>query len=255
MGTLSIVVPDPQVVLRLTEALSDRFRLVHRRSWREMRKRVRTARPQAVIVDPYFEAGPPTIDAMVEDSRREEFGLVVCANFQDRERELYQLGHAGVTSVLMAPNLGSRIEINQAVERAIATSVANAVVDRLVDRAPPLALDAIHWAVGHATQGKTTRDLAVGLSATPKALRNQLRKNNLPPARRTMLWGRLLYAAWALYKGDENIEELARRLGYATRSGLTKALSEAVGAPPTQLAEGDARLPVVEAYLHEIRVA
>ncbi len=255
MGTLCIVVHDPLVKGRLAKALDRRFRLVAHDDWQDFEEQAGTLRPQAIVVDPFAANGPPTIQAVVERARVDEFGIVACSDFHGRGTDLYKLGLAGVSSILMAPDPGSRSHILKAVERAIATSVANAVVDRLGDRAPPLALDAIHWAIGHATQGATAEDLARGLAATPKALGNQLRRNNLPPARRTMLWGRLLYAAWALHRGDESVERLAQRLGYSTRSGLTKAISEAVGSPPTTLAAGDARAPVVKAYLDEIYAA
>lgn len=252
MGAISIVVSDPLAIQRLTEALGDRYRLVVHEGWWEFQERAAAVRPLAIVIDPYAPNGPPTIDDAVRVAQEGEFGIVACADFQGRNSDLYALGLAGVRSVLLAPDYGSRSEIQQAVERAIAMSVANAVVSQLADRAPKLALDAIHWAVGHATDGMTAEDLARGLDATPKALGNQLRKNKLPPARRTMLWGRLFYAAWALSRDTESIEELAIRLGYSTRSGLTKALGDAVGSSPSALAAGDARAPVVEAYLHEL---
>jgi AraC-like DNA-binding protein len=255
MGVISIVVSDLLVLQRLTEALSDRFRLVVHEGWGDFQERAAVLRPLAIVIDPYSPSGPPTIRDAVQAAQEGEFGIVACADFQGRSSDLYALGLAGVRSVLLAPHYGSRQAIQQAVDRAIAMSVANAVVSRLSDQAPQLALDAIHWAVGHATDGMTAEDLARGLAATPKALGNQLRKNKLPPARRTLLWGRLFYAAWALSRDTESIEELAIRLGYSTRSGLTKALSEAVGVSPTALAAGDARAPVVQAYLHEIDVA
>ncbi len=255
MGTLSIVVSDRSVRHRLAEALGNRFRLVNHEGWRDFEERVRSIRPRVVIVDPYSASGPPTIECVLAVADHSEVGIVVCADFSGRAADLYAVGLAGIPSYLKAPELGSRQEIEQAVERAIATSVAKAVVARLQDRAPPLALNTLRWAVGHATQDTTAEDLARALSASPKSLGNQLRKNKLPPVRRTMLWGRLLYAAWSLHEGDENIEALARRLGYSTRSGLTKALSEAVGAPPSQLAVGDPRTPVLDAYLNEIYAA
>lgn len=255
MGAISIVVSDPLVLQRLTEALSDRFRLVVHDGWWDFQERAAVVRPLAIVIDPYSPSGPPTIRDAVQAAQEGEFGIVACADFQGRSSDLFALGLAGVRSVLLAPDYGSRQAIQQAVDRAIAMSVANAVVSRLRDQAPQLALDAIHWAVGHATEGMTAEDLARGLAATPKALGNQLRQHKLPPARRTMLWGRLFYAAWALARDTESIEELAIRLGYSTRSGLTRALSDAVGAPPSELAAGDARAPVVEAYLHEIFLA
>lgn len=255
MGPLSLVVSDPVTHKRLTDALSERYRLVAHESWREFLDRSQSLRPLAVIVDPYTANGPPTIGAVTEAASEGEFGIVVCADFRGRSQDLYTLGLAGVRSVLMAPEVGTRAEVADAVERAIALSVANSVVSRLEDHAPPLALDAIHWAVGNATAGMTAGDLARALSATPKALGRLLRQNKLPPARRTLLWGRLFYAAWSLSRGTDSIEELALKLGYSTRSGLTKALNAAVGAPPSELAAGDARAPVLEAYLHEICVA
>jgi len=233
--------------------VSGRFRVVPYATWADLRAAAPARRPDVLIVDLYHPKGPGSVSVLLETTKALACGLVVCSDFTGRESDLLVLGLEGVSSVLMVTQLGTRPQIALTIERAIAQAIAKDIVGPLEGKAPELALRTLEWAVGNASAGADAEGLARSLEvSSPKALANQLRQEGLPPVRRTLLWGRLIYAARQLERGADSVEAIAHRLGYASRSGLTKAISDTLGTPPTQLLCIGGSGSVVKAYLQEV---
>ena len=256
MGQLSVLLADAAALDRLRTAVTPRFQLTLHSSWDDLVTRAPARNPEALIVDLFHPQGPRAIGPLTEKARDLGCGLVVCSDFRGRESDLLTLGLHDVRAALMLPSLGSLRKIEMVVERAIADAVSREVVEQIESRAPELAVRALEWAVRNASSGATAQGLAEAMaSPSPKALSNRLREEGLPTIRCTLLWGRLMLAASLLERSADTVESVAQRVGYASRSGLTRALSKELGIPPSELALRGGSGTVVHHYLKDLAIA
>lgn len=162
--------------------------------------------------------------------------LVVASDFRGREIDLYRLGRLNVDGVLRLEDLPGGREIRAVLEEAMAVAVANLVVSGPGRGLPPVAQEALRWAIEHAESSPQVSHLAAALTLKPRALLRELKAVNVVPPRVLLLWGRLIRASHLLARSQETVESTAFRLGYATGATLRKALKRHVGCSPTTLA-------------------
>ena len=240
MGVLSLVVADPVASARLTNALSQSYRLVFHDSWSDFERRRRSLRPHALIVDVHHPAGPGTLDHLIDVARDGGFGVVICSSFEGREDRLLALGAAGVGGVILPLEAHKRGQVRSEVERAVARAVADEAMAALPATIPASARTALRWAIRHATEGASVTGLAAEIGVSPDSLRRVFQRAGTPSPKRTLMWGRLFFAARELaWSAKPSVERLAIRLGYASRSGLTRMMSRELGAPPRVLRRRD----------------
>ncbi len=255
MGVLSLIVADSVTSSRLTNAVGKAFRIVSHDGWSDFERSLESVRPAAVIVDIDHPGGPRSIEQLVAASRAGGFGVVVCSAFEGREHALYDLGAAGVGGVIMASEAANRTAVRVSVERAVSLSVAEGLVAELPSWVPCLGRLALRWSVHHATERPTVAKLASEIGHSAVSLRKTLLHEGLPSPKRTLMWGRLFFAARELARSTPSVEGLAHRLGYASRSGLTRMMTRELGVPPRVLRRRDAWQHALTTYLAELRSA
>lgn len=238
----------------MRSVLQHRFHLLVFDRWDELVGAAEVDTPEAILVDLYHPTGPGAIDRMTRTVERLGCGLVVCSDFRGNQSDLVALGLAGVNAVLPLPGLGPRHRIQEALERAVGQAIAKDVVGSVEDRLPDLARRTLDWAVRHATTGSDAERMARGVGcASAKVLAERLRQRSLPTARRTLLWGRLMVAVRLLERGENSVESISERVGYASRSGLTRAATDVMGAPPTRIAQQGGIEALMESFVEEVR--
>jgi AraC-like DNA-binding protein len=161
--------------------------------------------------------------------------IVVASDFGGREMDLYHLGRLSVDGVIRMEDHPSSRDILSVVDRAIATSLATRVILRTAKDLPPLAQEAIRWAIEHAETSPQVSELAAALAMSPRVLLREMKILNLVSPRALLLWGRLIRASHLLERPSETVESVAFHLGYATGGALGKALKRHVGCNPTDL--------------------
>jgi AraC-like DNA-binding protein len=149
--------------------------------------------------------------------------------------DLYHLGRLSVDGVIRMEDNPSSRGILAVVDGAIAASLATMVVLGAARDLPPLAHEAIRWAIEHAETGPQVSELAAALAMSPRAFLREMKALNLAPPRALLLWGRLIRASHLLERSSETVESVAFYLGYATGGALGKALKRHVGCSPTDL--------------------
>jgi AraC-like DNA-binding protein len=137
--------------------------------------------------------------------------------------------------VLRLENLPEGREIRAVVEEATAVALAAVVVGGPGRGLPPLAREALRWAIEHAEASPQVSHLAAALGLTPRALLRELKAANGVTPRTLLLWGRLMRASHLLARSQETVESTAFRLGYATGATLRRAFKRHVGCGPTTL--------------------
>jgi AraC-like DNA-binding protein len=231
-----ILQSDSRAHALLKGALDSRYRCRRIHRLKEASTLLPAGGPRAVVLD-FFD---PSLDiplTALRNLRREQpsLALVVAGDFSGREMDLYHLGRASVDGVVRLEANPSARDILSVVNAAMATRLAEVVVKTVGQDLPPLAQEAVRWAIEKAEERPQVSDLAAALALTPRSLSRELRVRNLAPARTLLLWGRLLQASHFLERNRETVENVAFRLGYATGGTLRKALRHHVGASPTEI--------------------
>jgi len=231
-----ILQSDSRAHALLKGALDSRYRCRRIHHLKEVPSRLPTGGPRAVVLD-FFDPSLSAPLSALRHLRRDQpaLALVVAGDFSGREMDLYHLGRASVDGVVRMETNPSAREIQAVVNAAMATRLADVVVKTVGRDLPPLAQEAVRWAIEKAESRPQVSDLAAALALTPRSLSRELRARDLAPARTLLLWGRLLQASHLLERNRETVENVAFRLGYATGGTLRKALRHHVGSSPTEI--------------------
>jgi len=250
MALLALHQPDAAARARLSDALGEHHELLECETWSELWEAALGHHVDGAVVDPYSSFDPVSLPELLHLRRRfPGMAIVVFAEFDGRELDLYHLGRLGVDGVILAEEeLGLR-KIRDAVEMALGDSLAKRVSEALEGVVSPTGIRCVEWAVRHAEQSPQVRDLARAVRSSPRALARELKEEGLPSPRHILLWGRLLQAARLLEVEDATVEEVAFRLGYATGASLRRALKEQTGLSPTELLEAGGAERVLSAFL------
>ena len=252
MGALSILVADPVAAARLGVAMGQGTQVASHDSWLDFMERVSELKPDALILDPLHPEGPNELGVALEAAGTHGFGVVVCTTGDQRVRELYDLGASGVGGVIMCPETANRAMVRKEVERAISAATTSEVLALLPDTMSPLARATIRWSIRNATEGASVAGLSHELGWSRETARKRLRDVGLPSPKRILMWGRLFFAAQHLSRSNQSIEKLAHRLGYASRSSLTRMVARELGAPPMALTGDRALRRAVRRFRREV---
>ena len=238
MAHLFVLLPDPRVRARFADALSGAHAVTLARTWTELRRAARRDDVDGCVVD---VDSPSREEAFLEirnlRRRLPELALVAYADVRESDPELVRLGRLGVDGVVLARRPPWASGIRRAVEGALAAAGARAVARSLRGRYPDAAVDAVAWAVEHASEGPPVPRLAAALGHTPRSLAALLRASGLPTPTRVLLWGRLLQAGALLARDARTVEDTALHLGYATASSFGRAMKTETGYTPGEVAE------------------
>lgn len=250
MSALALYQPDARAEARLRDALSQEYRLVECESWEHLWGVARSERIDGCVLDPYSDGEEPGRVRLRRFRRRfPDLVIVVFAEFQGRELDLYHLGRLGVDGVILSREERSHRRIRNAVGLALSASLASRIGERLDGTVPPLGVRCVEWAVKHAVECPQVRDLAAEVRMSPRALARELRSLGLPSPRQLLLWGRLVQATRMLDDPETTVEDAAFALGYATGASLGRAIKEQTGLSPTELSRAGGADSVVDAFV------
>ena len=155
---------------------------------------------------------------------------MVYSDFSRNRLDPFELGRHGIDTVIDADDDDLGV-IRDAVARSLGSAIAGAVANDVEGRLPAFQVEALRWAVENADRQPSAGALARDMGMSRAGLARQLRSLEAPPARKLLLWGRLLHAARRLDRGN-TVEATALELGYASGSGLHRAFRRSVGFPP-----------------------
>lgn len=238
MAYLAVLQPDARAAARLSTALGGNHTVRVAATWRDLDAILDRGEADGVVVDadhPHREVAVTEIARLRQENP--ELAIVAYGGFKGEEQEIYRFGGLGVDGVIPAGRMRNTAVIRGAVNRAVAAARASRVADFLMDTHGALAAQTVSWAMEHASEGPSPRDMAQALGHTPHSLGAALRAAGLPGAGRIILWGRLLLVGAYLGRDGHTVEEAAFLVGYATASSLSRALKRETGAPPSEVAQ------------------
>lgn len=239
MAHLCILQPDARAEARISDAMGVLHRVTAARSWEELNGLVSEGRMDGCIVD----ADAPTREGALHQvrllrARFPDLAVVVYADVHEADPELARMGGLGVDGVVLAGRPPWASGIRRAVERALSSASGTEVSRALADACPARAARAVGWAVEHAVEAPDVAHFAHALGHTSRSLAALLRRAGLPSPAKVLLWGRLLHAGALLGRDGRTVEDTALRLGYASASGLARAMKRETGRCPGEVASG-----------------
>ncbi len=234
VSTIVVFQPDSTARARLSDALARDHELQPVDTWADFSRIALNDHTSACIVDIYGPGrtiSPGRLGQL--RLRRPDLAIVVYSDFSRNRLDPFELGRYGIDAVIDAGDDDPGM-IRGAVARSLASAAAGSVAADLEGHLPALLVEALRWAVEHASGKPSAGALARDMGMSPAHLTRKLRSLEGPPARVLLLWGRLLHAAQLLHRGW-TIESTAHELGYASASGLHRAFHRRVGFPPGDL--------------------
>jgi AraC-like DNA-binding protein len=242
------------VSARLTAALAEQHELIECRDLEQFWDVVMSSPLDGCVVDIYHPSTPLSLTDLQRLRRRvPPLAIIVYADFEDRQLDLFELGRLKIDGVILA-GATDQESAQSAVAGALAAAAALGVLAALEGQLHPLGMECLRWSIEHADNGPTVALLSEALGLSPAVLTRELRQRQLPPPARLLLWGRLFRAARMLSGQDLSVEDVAFRLGYSTASALGRAVQREVGVPPTKLRGGGAIARVLDGFVRrEVR--
>jgi AraC-like DNA-binding protein len=254
--------PPPLLVLHRNGALRARLREMGERyvaveGWDELRAAVSVAPPSAlVVVDPCSGDGPrPRLSGDLRTLLWEFPSATVLAATDvacGSSRELRALGEWGVSDVIALP---TGIEDGLLESRLVEARARS--LDRILARAGPPCRGArrgglLRHAAEAVAGGAGASDLARTMRRSERTVLRMAARDGLPPPRRLMAWMRILFASRLLDDPGRTVSAVARACGYASDSGLRRAMRLLVARPPAALRRDGAFTTVATAFHEEL---
>ncbi|MSR36418.1 MAG: AraC family transcriptional regulator [Gemmatimonadetes bacterium] len=221
---------------RLAAALADQHELIECNGLEQFWEVVMSSPVDGCVIDIYHPSTPLTLNDLQRLRRLvPPLAIVVYADFQDRELDLFELGRLKIDGAILTGATDRAEETRRAVAGALAAAGALGVMASLEGQLHPLGMECLRWSIEHADESPTVAQLAEALGLSTPVLTRELRQRRLPPPARLLMWGRLFRAARVLSDPERIVEEVAFKLGYSSASALGRALHRETGLPPTEL--------------------
>jgi AraC-like DNA-binding protein len=230
VALLAVYQPDLRTRARVQTALHGDHDLVYYEEWSTMRSALDQSAADGLLIDVYHPGRAiPLLELQRVRERFPSLAIVVYSDFASHGMDPFALGRMRIDGVLPATGTETANEIRGAIEQALATSVATKIVNSLHGRVPPLALDALQWAIENAHRNPPALDLATHFTRTPEGMTRALLRDAAPPPVRLLLWGRLFRGTHLLADRGLSIERAAMAVGYSSGAAFSRALRDATG--------------------------
>ena len=238
MTEILLLQSDQRTAATLIGALNPPHRIRVVRGFAELEEILRNENAQTCVLDIFDSPSKVPLSSLGRLRRKHPtVALVIASDFSGREMVLYQLGRMNVDGVIRMEGGPSTRDLLSVTDRAMARSLATQVTLSSAADFPPLAQEAIRWAIEHAESRPRVSEFAAALAMSPRVFLREMKSQGLGSPRDLLLWGRLIRASHLLERSLETVESVAFHLGYATGGALGKALKRHVGCSPTELLE------------------
>jgi len=250
LALLAVLQPDQLARARLTTALRGQHELVLLPDLPSMWHALERLPADGCILDIYNPKHPVSLTEL-ERFRRSHasVALIVYADFNGREMDLFSIGRLRVDGVVLAGTDESARKTRETVAQALASSMASRIVASLERQLHKLGAECLRWAIENAHHAPSARDLAESFSLTRRTLAKRLRGQNLPSPGRLLLWGRLIRATHMLRDGKATVERVAYAVGYSSGAALARALRRETGHYPREVMRRGGPIWVAEAFV------
>lgn len=251
MPLLSVLSRDPLVRAALVAASGGTLSVAGARSWERLLWLIRERPITGVVVD--SAALPKGCDqaAAVGALRRRfpSLGTVLIARPDIAPIELFRLGRAGISDLVLIPLDDLERGLARGIARAGVRSTASLVAGAISGRLPFVEQGCVRLALDGVQLGWSADDFAARVGWTRAHLSVRLKARGLPSAGHLLTWAKLLHAARWLDDPGRSAESISRQLEYSSGAAFRRALRNYVGGTPTSVREGGALRHVMDRFL------
>ena len=228
--------------------------LVWAESWRDLHRIVRNQPVSAAIADAHAEVRKDGVLRVFRFSERfPRTPLVVWGDYSGRD--LYRLGKAGCTQLVLTQDMGDGELVREVVGAAAAQGCPNELLDPLAGRLDAQAMNIVAYALTHVPAHIQVPGLAQAFDLSISTLERRLEQRSLPTPGRMLLWLRVLYGLYWLQEPGRSVESVAAQLGYSSGAAFRRAIRATIGTRPTTLRTRSGMTRAIEMFLAECPVA
>jgi AraC-like DNA-binding protein len=251
MGLIAALLPTPRALSRLEGAVGSNHHVRACATWAAL-EQCCTAHPVAVAVVDLYADGTPNFEALRRLRARFSTLAVVAyvALVPDRNRDLFDLGRAGLVGLLLTDVDDRPRTIQQVVEQAEARGVADELRRHLAGQ-PMIVRDAVLIAVLRAHEMLTGDRLATILARPRRTVSQALADHGFPPPAKLVTWGRLIVAAQMLLDRQRSADAVARALAFPSGSAFRNTCQRYLGLRPNEIRTAGGPRAVIDRFLAE----
>jgi hypothetical protein len=179
----------------------------------------------AVVVDVADRQGTPSAEAVAEMRRhRPELPIVVWCDRDAAIIPLSRLAEAGVSAVVFRDESDLERRLLASITRSTDVAFHHLTDQALFRRVPDPLIPVVRYCLDHAAGMPRVEVMARSVGLTPRSLRHELRRADLPPVSVLVAWSKALLAAYRLEHTTESTLVIARSLGFTSGGALSRLL-------------------------------
>lgn len=197
-------------------------------SWRDLQRHVRLQPVGVAVLDIHAESRKDGALRVLRFCQR--FPLTPLIAYGDLDgRELFRIGKAGATDVLLSRHVQDAVLVREVIERALARGVWPILERPLTARVGEEALAVVRHASEKIAEQIQVPELARAFDVSISTLERRCERWNIPTPGRLLLWLRVLHGVRWLSEPGRSVESVGRQLGYSSGAAFRRAIRATVG--------------------------
>lgn len=226
------------------------YQMVWAGSWRDLTRVVKREPAVAAVADLHAERGKDGVLRIHRFSRRyPNTPILVWGDLEGRD--LFRLGKAGASEVLMSLDAGNGDLIRRLVTEIGTDRIAGRVDAAMRDRVDRDGRALVQTAAAGIPSGIQVPELAAQHDLSVSTLERRCQQWGLTTPGRILLWLRIIYGLHWLVEPGRSVESVAGQLGYSSGAAFRRAIKATIGGRPTPLRNPDGVVTALDLFAAE----
>lgn len=218
--------------------------------WRDLTRVVKKEPAVAAVADLHAEQGKDGVLRIYRFAQRYPHTPILVWGDLDG-RDLFRLGKAGATEVLVGADGRNRHLVTEILGDATTDQIALRLDQGLSDRVGAEGRDLVARAARGIPAGIQVPELAGALGVSVSTLERRCQDWGLTTPGRILLWLRIIYGLSWLLEPGRSVESVAGQLGYSSGAAFRRAIKVTVGGKPTPLRNADGVAAAIDGFLDD----
>lgn len=197
-------------------------------SWRDLLRFVRRQPVGCVVLDVHAESRKDGALRVLRFAQRYPLTPLIAWGDIDG-RELFRLGKAGATDVIMSSDADDPAMVREIIDRSLGRGVWSSIEHRLRGTIDDEALALVKYATDHIANEVQVPELAAAFDVSISTLERRCERWQIPTPGRLLLWLRVLHGARWLSEPGRSIESIGLQLGYSSGAAFRRAIRATLG--------------------------
>lgn len=219
-------------------------------NWRDLTRLVKQEPAVAAVADLHAERGKDGVLRIYRFARRYPHTPILVWGDLDA-RDLFRLGKAGATDVVLAADATNRDLLGELIGDATRDHLVGRLDRRLSARIGEDGRDLVRQAASGIPNGIQVPDLADSRDLSVSTLERRCQDWGLTTPGRILLWLRIVYGLDWLLEPGRSVESVAIQLGYSSGAAFRRAIKVTVGGKPTPLRNPDGLTAAIEGFIED----